>query len=88
MLKFKGIKKSVGDAQDWEKLDNRHVANIMVDLDAKKIWCDCFTDCGGFKYYEEENIHSVSIAMAKYLSTNIATMDNVKKAIDCIISNL
>ena len=89
MEKYTGIKKAVGDARDWEKLDNRHVVNIMVDLDTKKVWADCFANCNSFKdYSKQDNIYSISVAIAKYLSTNIATMDNIKLAIDCIVINL
>lgn len=87
--KITGIRKAVGNAQEWVKLDNRHVAEIMMDLSDGSVWADCLTSCNSWKdYHNNHDIVNVSIALRSYgvdAEDFIINQKNVKKTIQRIL---
>ena len=41
-MKIKGLRKAVGERNNWIKRGHFRVANIMIDTSDGRIWCDCF----------------------------------------------
>lgn len=42
-MKITGIKKAVGEHNNWLNRSPFYRANIMLDTSTGEVWCDCFT---------------------------------------------
>lgn len=49
MVKIKGLRKAVGERNNWIKRGHFRVANIMLDTSDGKIWCDCSLNANDYK---------------------------------------
>ena len=79
-MKITGIKKAVGEHNNWLNRSPFYRANIMLDTSTGEVWCDCFTSCNEWKEYHDSSIISLSRYMSdqSFWEADI-TMKNLKK---------
>lgn len=65
-MKVKGIKKAVGERNDWLMRSRGHIAKIMMDIESGHVWCDCFLDGNSWVEYPEESVECVNDLCYKY----------------------
>ena len=80
-MKIKGLKKAVGDYNNWIKRNFGYYAQIMLDRETGEIWCDCFTSINQFIKYKSDAIVSISYFMEHYGLIENVSMKNVKLTI-------
>ena len=81
MKKFKvsGVKKALGDYNNWLKMDPRYRANIMIDLSDGRVWTDVFIDSSTRRQYCNKSIKSLSVYMSIRGVAESPTKELVKK---------
>lgn len=78
-MKVKGIKKAVGERNNWIKRGHFRAANIMLNTSDGEIWCDCFLTTDTWRIYESDTVISVN-SICHYYNMPL-TMMGIKLAL-------
>lgn len=60
MVKIKGLRKAVGERNNWIKRGYFRVANIMLDTSNGKIWSDCFLTNNEWRIYKSDSVVNIN----------------------------
>ncbi len=77
MMKLKGIKKAVGDFNNWQG----H-AEIMMNVETGEIWCDIFASGNEWKQYHSDTIFKVTSKVRMDERDDRVTMKEIRQLIE------
>lgn len=78
-MKIKGLRKAVGERNNWIKGGYFRVGNIMLDISNGKIWCDCLLNNNEWWIYQSDTV--VNINHICYYYNMPLTMMGIKVAL-------
>lgn len=65
-MKIKGLRKAVGERNNWIKGGHFRVANIMLNTCDGRIWCDCFLTAYEWRPYKSNTVININYLCYDY----------------------
>lgn len=59
-MKIKGLRKAVGERNEWVKRGRSRIAKIMLNTSSGDLWCVCFLTTDIWQIYESDTVINVN----------------------------